>query len=353
MHAAYKRFECSNQASEAFDLVLEIEQKLEGCDSLFVNCFFALNVALIVDHSLKSNDTKDDITKRLRSCRSLLDIYLDFDGQDYFFSENLLSADSNTEKWDIAKEGFNYFWPRTTTGLDFETSSLMAEERLDQFLALIDEEIDLPNSMLDIGCGPGRYLYAAKKRTDCLNSRLTGVDSGKSIIKSNKERQLLNGISFKEMDVRVTGITEQFDFVMCNGVAHHTGVPLSELIPQHAKLVSPRGCYFIFVYGDDGLELRSWEFLQRTIGRFSKEHVQVFLSKFISPLRVQGILDHTYGVFYRTTRVQIEELLQNEFRLIKRVPGVAGLDVTEELFADDPDFAFKAGSGNLRYLAFK
>ena len=45
--------------------------------------------------------------------------------------------------------------------------------------------------------------------------------------------------------------------------------------------------------------------------------------------------------------------MQKEFRLIKRVPGVAGLDVTEELFADDPDFAFKAGSGNLRYLAFK
>lgn len=352
MHAAYKRFESSNQGCEAFDLVHDIEQKLKSCDSLFVNCFFALNVALIVDHSLKSNDTIYDVTKSLRSCKSLLDTYLDFDGQDYFFSENL-SSDQNIERWEVAKEGFNYFWPRTTSGNDFETSSIMAEERLNQFLTLIGEEIDLPNSMLDIGCGPGRYLYAAKKLKNCLNGCLTGVDSGENIINSNKERQLLSGISFEKMDVRVSGITNQFDFVMCNGVAHHTGVPLSELIPRHAKLVSPQGCYFIFVYGDDGLELRSWEFLQRTIGRFSKEHVEAFLSKFISPLRLQGILDHTYGVFYRTTRSQIENLLRKEFRLIKRVPGVAGLDVTEELFAEDPDFTFKAGSGNLRYLAFK
>ena len=106
------------------------------------------------------------------------------------------------------------------------------------------------------------------------------------------------------------------------------------------------------MYGDNGLELVLGT-SSATLGRFNKEHVQTFLSQFISPLRVQGILDHTYGVFYRTSRIQIEDILRNEFRSIKRVPGVSGLDVTEELFADDPDFAVKAGSGNLRYLAFK
>lgn len=353
MHAAYKKFESKNQNCEAEELVVEIENKLINSSSFFVNCIFALKVALIVDHSLKSNDTSEDIVKSLRSCKSLLDIYLDFDSQDFFCHGNLLSAATDGDKWDIAKTGFNYFWPRTTSGDNFETSSLMAVERLNQILNLVGDERELPNSMLDIGCGPGRYLYAAKNRKDCLNARLLGVDSGVDIIAANKKRSQLSGVSFEQMDVRVNNIVEQFDFVMCNGVAHHTGVPLSEVIPRHAELVSPQGCYFIFVYGDNGLELRSWELLQRTLGRFTKEHVQTFLSQFISPLRVQGILDHTYGVFYRTSRSQIEDILRNEFRSIKRVPGVTGLDVTEELFADDPDFAVKAGSGNLRYLAFK
>ena len=54
MHAAYKKFESKNQNCEAEELVVEIENKLINSSSFFVNCIFALKVALIVDHSLKS-----------------------------------------------------------------------------------------------------------------------------------------------------------------------------------------------------------------------------------------------------------------------------------------------------------
>ena len=140
MHAAYKKFESTNRECEAEKLVADIENKLLNTSSIFVNCIFALKVALIVDHSLKSRDTIGDIVQNLRSCKSLLDIYLDFDVQDFFSHDNLLSAATDGEKWDIAKTGFNYFWPRTTSGDNFETSSLMAVERLNQILKLVGDE---------------------------------------------------------------------------------------------------------------------------------------------------------------------------------------------------------------------
>ena len=47
-------------------------------------------------------------------------------------------------------------------------------ERLNQILKLGSDERELPNSMLDIGCGPGD-IYMLQNRKDCLNARLLDV----------------------------------------------------------------------------------------------------------------------------------------------------------------------------------
>jgi hypothetical protein len=73
----------------------------------------------------------------------------------------------------------------------------------------------------------------------------------------------------------------------------------------------------------------------------------------MSALRLQGIVDHMYGEYQQADRLEFEEWCRPLFKKIQRVPGIAGLDVTPEVYADDPYFTARFGTGHLRYLCFK
>ena len=207
-------------------------------------------------------------------------------------------------------------WPKTTNKtVDFSESCKMALERFEQILKKSKKDNSEIKSFLDIGCGPGRYLYAAENLIGKI--KLTGIDTGKSILDKNAEREELAGIEFILDDICCEKLDRKYSMVMCNGVAHHTGVPLNKVIKRHSQLIEEDGLYFIFVYGSGGFELKSWRFLQETIGLYPKEDVFNFWSSFINPLRLQGLMDHTYGVFYETTREEIESELKIIFQILK------------------------------------
>jgi len=67
----------------------------------------------------------------------------------------------------------------------------------------------------------------------------------------------------------------------------------------------------------------------------------------------RGLLDHSYGEYQQTERHDLERWLTKHFSDVKRVTGIKGLDVTEELYANDIYFPYRFGSGNLRYLCRK
>ena len=77
------------------------------------------------------------------------------------------------------------------------------------------------------------------------------------------------------------------------------------------------------------------------------------LNNSISPLRLQGLLDHSYGEYKTITRKSFEKILKKSFSTIKKVDGIAGADVTPKTFSNDKYFERRFGSGNLRYLCIK
>jgi len=66
-----------------------------------------------------------------------------------------------------------------------------------------------------------------------------------------------------------------------------------------------------------------------------------------------GIVDHMYGEYQQTGREEFEEWCRPHFKELRRVPGIAGLDVTREIYADDPYYTARFGTGHMRYLCFK
>tara|TARA_Y100000739_G_C20548526_1_gene437071 strand:- start:89 stop:1156 length:1068 start_codon:yes stop_codon:yes gene_type:complete len=332
------------------DLLEEIKQRL-NISSFWTTITIATEIALIVDHSIKTKEHPEKVIHRLNFINERLDLLEKYEKEDYFL--NIEKNDYHKNNfWDIAREGFNFMWPKTTfKNDDFQDSCKMATERLNQIFDIADINPLNLNYLLDVGCGPARYLYASKKFNSNIN--LTGVDTGESILSINRKRKELTGINFIHDDVLCKTIDNKYSMLICNGVAHHTGVPLKKIIHRHSELIDKNGYYFIFVYGYAGYELKTWKFLQETVGKYNKTEVYSFWSSMINPLRVQGLMDHTYGVFYETKREEIELELENNFSSIKRIPGIYGLDVTEEIYSNDEYFDVKCGTGNLRYVAFK
>ena len=110
---------------------------------------------------------------------------------------------------------------------------------------------------------------------------------------------------------------------------------------------------FIMLVGRGGLELKMWEFIRALLYDVPLPALLQRFGPCMSPLRLQGIVDHMYGEYQQTSREEFESWCSHIFTRIQRVPGVAGLDVTPELYADDPYFTERFGCGHVRYVCYK
>lgn len=263
---------------------------------------------------------------------------------------------SSLDKWQRANRGFNFFWPKNTSNDDFEESLVIANKRLEQLANQFPDlrsKLDSAN-VLDVGCGPGRYMYELLKNYKISSAH--GIDSGEEIIRTNIKRFASSpNLKFSNGTCRDLSQfnNETFDIVLSNGVIHHSGEPLDICIAEHARVLKMGGKFFVFVYGKGGLELRIWEAMQSLLNTVTMEFFYDYCSRFIVPKRLQGLMDHSYGSFYQTSRSQIENILKSHFTDFQRIAGVFGMDITEELYSEYPHFQNMFGSGMLRYLCTK
>jgi len=129
-------------------------------------------------------------------------------------------------------------------------SSLSLREKASRgvFASLLDEQIPFGSRVLEVGCGTGqlsnflgmswgRNIFAADA---CLNS----LKLAEAFRKANQ----IKGVAFLQMNLfRPVFKPQSFDFVICNGVLHHTSDPFLGF-QTIAKLVKPGGVILIGLY---------------------------------------------------------------------------------------------------------
>tara|TARA_Y100000310_G_C20661500_1_gene805048 strand:- start:524 stop:1615 length:1092 start_codon:yes stop_codon:yes gene_type:complete len=340
-----------SRLDESLDHLLELSLRLSSPLLRELKPSIAFNIKWKFDYLAKTGESPFLLRHDLDYWTNILRMLDDLSTHNWFTK----GEDSkNIDIWNRTKDAFNFMWPQNTIGDNYEVSKKMASLRLEQIIDMIDgAEQFIENSIIvDSGCGPGRYV-------DVLNrynpKRIIGVDSGKDIIAANRKRFSINqNIEMIQSSCDNLPLDNNYaDFVISAGVIHHLPNPIEELITEHARIVKKNGYLFIFIAGTGGLELSIWKFMRQFLYDVTVDELFNRFNKKISSLRLQGLLDHSYGEYQQTERHDLERWLTKHFSDVKRVTGIKGLDVTEELYANDIYFPYRFGSGNLRYLCRK
>jgi 2-polyprenyl-3-methyl-5-hydroxy-6-metoxy-1,4-benzoquinol methylase len=126
--------------------------------------------------------------------------------------------------------------------------ALRLKARRGVFAKLLDEQIRHGSSILEVGCGTGQlsnFLGMTWGRTifgadACLHSL--------QLAENFRRENDIKGVKFVQMNLfRPVFPPEAFDFVICNGVLHHTSDPYLGF-QTIAKLVKPGGFILIGLY---------------------------------------------------------------------------------------------------------
>lgn len=146
---------------------------------------------------------------------------------------------------------------------DFETPlDLLEKAQRGIYAKLLDEQLPLGVSILDAGCGTGQLANFLS----LVHREAVGIDfSYGSLRKANdfKKQSRLHNVNFVQTDLFHIGLKEEsFDYVLCNGVLHHTADAYGAF-QNLCRLVKPRGFIVIGLYNTYGrllLDLRRWIF---------------------------------------------------------------------------------------------
>lgn len=200
--------------------------------------------------------------------------------------------------------------------------SLIDKASTSIFAKKLDDEIPYSSKVLEIGCGTGQLsIYLSR-----YNRKIFSTDLSKgSLIEAKKflDKCGINNVFLSRMNIFRNFLPENyFDFVISNGVLHHTFN--TKLAFQNiAKLVKPNGYILIGLYHKQGRFFHSIR--QKIIGKFGKgfNFLDSFFSKDISESKKKAWFMDQYQNPHEsshTAREVINWFEESDFEYVSSIP---------------------------------
>lgn len=212
---------------------------------------------------------------------------------------------------------------------------------------------------LDAGCGGGRYAIALHNMGA---SFVNGIDISEEAIEDAIKRRNAYRMPEEQVTFNVGSVlalpedwSNRFDFIISNGVLHHTVDPILGLA-ETFRVLKKGGSAFIYVYGSGGLHWEMVDFVRRVLYAVSDVDVRNVLHLLDLPVgKIFHIMDHWFVPNYETiTREEFERRLGSAgFTQCQYLPrGLFLYDSSERLwrYPEDRDLM---GEGDLRYMVKK
>jgi len=219
------------------------------------------------------------------------------------------------------------------------------------------EKIARGKTILDAGCGGGRYSVAWKS----FGAReVIGLDASEKAIADARRRVNeagLSGIEFIQGDVlRLPFKEDRFDVVFSNGVLHHT-TDWKKGVRELVRVLKPGGFGWLYLIEKPGGLF--WDVIEilRVVMRGTDPAVarNALYMIGIPANRVFYMLDHVLvPINERVTPREVEQCLEEAGATqIRRLKRGADFDRVEQIFRGDPYAKVKFGVGENRYVFTK
>jgi len=148
-----------------------------------------------------------------------------------------------TDQVSTTVEGFGYQWQHARAAIE-ETRFTAAETFLD-FIAPVKPDYFQGKTVLDGGCGSGRFTYWAQQFGVAA---IVGVDLSDSVYVAFQKTRCFPTVLIVQADLLKLPLRQAFDYAFSVGVLHHTANPRAAFDAITA-LVKPGGGVSAWVYG--------------------------------------------------------------------------------------------------------
>jgi len=248
---------------------------------------------------------------------------------------------------------YGALWDQFDTSVYIEEASRILRERFAATGFL--DSIAPGSTLLDAGCGSGRYTMALARLTP---ARVIGLDLGATSLE--RARRIASDARIANVEFRAGNVLElpfadaSIDCVFSNGVLHHTGDTIRGLREMH-RVLKPGGRAFLYLYGAGGVFWHARRAAREVMQRIPREYT-------VDVLRMIGMPANRF-IFADTWYVPIEDHIGcAELESALRDIGFTGLikitshratDLDSAQVMTDTNFTTLWGDGEHRYLLTK
>lgn len=161
----------------------------------------------------------------------------------------------------------------------------------------IEKKLGQKGKILDVGCGAGELLWAAKER----GWEFEGIDPSKEFIEIGRERL---GVAGRAMTLEEAAFqNDYFDAAVMNGIIEHLYDPAETLKEVH-RVLKPGGIFWLDAPNEDGLYMMVGNLYMKLHGK----NWVVNLAPTFSPYHVQGFNPLSFRKIVEKTGFEIENL---------------------------------------------
>ncbi len=289
------------------------------------------------------------VTRLIKIMRNLIDFLV--------ISRNLGSYGANLsvltrEEDPKIKSGKVYgkFWKELTHEENLRTIKLI-KNRFKSFKKIKFNSYFKDKNILDAGCGGGRFSYALAT----LGSRkVTGIDFGIDGLKSARETFKAKNLTYKQGNVLELPFKDnEFDFVLSNGVIHHTE-DFKKGLEEVIRVCKPGGDIYIYLYGKGGLFWSSRKKMNLMMKKIPQDYTKRILDDIGMPTNRWIFQDNWYVPIERHCTYEEVERICNKLKVSNIEVSKSGMPTDLHILKDKYPYSKDIwGNGEVRLLITK